>query len=51
MHPDAVPLARGTNTLADSLADSLQSSLAKGGKVELKLYSVPNTVLCGGEAM
>jgi hypothetical protein len=45
LHPDAMPLARGSNTLADSIADALESSLSKGGKVEMKLYSVPNTVI------
>ena len=45
LHPEAVPLERGANTLADTFADSLESSLAERGKVELKLYSVPNTVI------
>jgi hypothetical protein len=45
MHPNVVPLERGANTLADSMAGSLESSLAERGSVELKLYSVPDTVI------
>lgn len=45
LHPDATTLERGTNTLADALASSLEGSLGERGKVELKLYSVPDTVL------
>lgn len=45
VHPEALPLERGANTLADTIADSLESSLAERGAVELKLYSVPDDVI------
>jgi hypothetical protein len=45
VHPSLAPLERGANTLADTVATSLEGSLAERGKVELKLYSVPDTVL------
>ena len=43
-HPDAVPMERGTNSVADTVAASLESSLSERGKVELKLYSMPGTI-------
>lgn len=43
--PEATLMERGTNTLADTIATSLESSLAERGTVELQLYSVPNTVI------
>jgi hypothetical protein len=45
VHPAVSPLERGANTLADAMADSLESSLAERGSVELKLYSVPDDVI------
>lgn len=39
--PEAAPLARGDNALADVVADTLESSLSERGTVELQLYSVP----------
>jgi hypothetical protein len=45
LHPALLPLERGANTLADTIATSLEKSLAERGSVELKLYSVPDTVI------
>lgn len=45
VHPAAAPLERGSNTLADTIAGSLESSLAERGTVELQLYSVPDDVI------
>jgi hypothetical protein len=39
--PEAAPLARGENALADTLASSLEGALGQRGTLELKLYSVP----------
>jgi hypothetical protein len=39
--PEAAPLARGENALADTLASSLENALGQRGTLELKLYSVP----------
>lgn len=44
-HPAMTALERGANTMADSLAASLESSLAERGSVELKLYRVPEDVI------
>ena len=45
VHPKVTPLERGANTLADTVAKSLEDSLAARGTVELKLYSVPDDVI------
>lgn len=45
IHPNLSPLERGENTLADTIATSLESSLAERGAVELKLYRVPDDVI------
>lgn len=42
--PEAAPLERGSNALADVVADSLETSLSERGTVELQLYSVPASV-------
>lgn len=43
-HPNAAPLERGVNGMADTLATTLESSLGERGTVELKLYSMPSDI-------
>lgn len=44
VHPEAAPLERGSNSLADTFANSLESSLAERGTVELKLYTLSGLI-------
>lgn len=41
VHPELAPLERGTNSLADTMADTLEGSMGESVSAELKLYSVP----------
>ena len=45
VHPAVSPLERGANAMADSLAASMESSLAERGSVEIRLYRVPEDVI------
>jgi hypothetical protein len=45
VHPELTPMERGSNSVADAFASSLETSLAERGTVELQLYSVPNNVM------
>ncbi|NJM07370.1 hypothetical protein HC891_16065 [Candidatus Gracilibacteria bacterium] len=45
VHPEMTPMERGSNSIADAFASSLETSLTERGTVELQLYSVPNAVM------